>query len=478
MQENIVHSLYKFIKEGVTNDQMFAATKEAFCEREITEETMLQENAEMESNQTFMLNHVNEVAPEGWEGTVKSMKKSKKISNPWALAWYMKGKGYKAHKADEGKLPANIANIQKPDEYIQDLKEEKKDPIDTATNPEIKTDNAGVTEEPEETKVSKEMGKETPGVDKLVQDKDGKDPSVDAGAPKAKEEKKIEPEVDGVKKEKTENEGKLPANIGNIQKPAEYIQNLAEDSAEKIIADGISEEAVARDLASRKNGEAVMNPDTRLWSVISKVAPKGQATATAATPAGHAIESKIEECPTIKVAAKAAVPDVKAAKGDDADKLKNEATVKEETTTEPKGKAKEGVPGVDAAKTNAADKLVKEDVEITVKSDTKEVNIVASEGGTQVTTMDVGTPAPLATVEPAVEPAVEPMLEPMPTEEEEPEMSDEEALEMAEKLMVAEHLEKLEKLTEKQACFLKDVKAKKMSKKNQAKVDSKKKELK
>lgn len=44
---------------------------------------------------------MNEVAPEGWEGTVKSMKKYKKIDNPWALAYYMKSKGYKSHKKEK-----------------------------------------------------------------------------------------------------------------------------------------------------------------------------------------------------------------------------------------------------------------------------------------------------------------------------------------------------------------------------------------
>ena len=44
---------------------------------------------------------VNEVSPEGWEGTVKAMKKYKKIDNPWALAYYMKSKGYKSHKKDK-----------------------------------------------------------------------------------------------------------------------------------------------------------------------------------------------------------------------------------------------------------------------------------------------------------------------------------------------------------------------------------------
>lgn len=43
-----------------------------------------------------------EAAPKGWEGTVKAMKKHKEIDNPWALAHYMKNKGYKSHKKEEG----------------------------------------------------------------------------------------------------------------------------------------------------------------------------------------------------------------------------------------------------------------------------------------------------------------------------------------------------------------------------------------
>ena len=41
---------------------------------------------------------VNEVAPKGWEGTVKAMKDEKGIDNPWAMAWWMKKKGYESHK--------------------------------------------------------------------------------------------------------------------------------------------------------------------------------------------------------------------------------------------------------------------------------------------------------------------------------------------------------------------------------------------
>ena len=44
---------------------------------------------------------VNEAAPEGWEKTVLAMKKHKEIDNPWALAHWMKKKGYQPHKKEE-----------------------------------------------------------------------------------------------------------------------------------------------------------------------------------------------------------------------------------------------------------------------------------------------------------------------------------------------------------------------------------------
>ena len=44
--------------------------------------------------------NVQEVAPPGFEETVKGMKKHKEIDNPYALAWYMKNRGYKSRKKD------------------------------------------------------------------------------------------------------------------------------------------------------------------------------------------------------------------------------------------------------------------------------------------------------------------------------------------------------------------------------------------
>ncbi len=51
---------------------------------------------------------INEVSPPGWEGTVKAMKKHKEITNPWALAWSMKNKGYKSHKTKSGKNKSEV----------------------------------------------------------------------------------------------------------------------------------------------------------------------------------------------------------------------------------------------------------------------------------------------------------------------------------------------------------------------------------
>lgn len=69
---------------------------------------------------------VSEVAPPGFEGTVKAMKKHKDIDNPWALAWSMKNKGYKSHKKADG-TPKN--------ESVQDPKAADPMPCDCANSP-------------------------------------------------------------------------------------------------------------------------------------------------------------------------------------------------------------------------------------------------------------------------------------------------------------------------------------------------------
>lgn len=47
---------------------------------------------------------IQEVSPPGFKGTVKAMKKHKEIDNPWALANWMKQKGYKSHRKASGAM--------------------------------------------------------------------------------------------------------------------------------------------------------------------------------------------------------------------------------------------------------------------------------------------------------------------------------------------------------------------------------------
>lgn len=71
-----------FISQAATNYHEYESpvpSAEGMCEGEGCEE-------------------VSEVSPKGWEGSVKAMKKYPQIDNPWALAYYMKKKGYKSHK--------------------------------------------------------------------------------------------------------------------------------------------------------------------------------------------------------------------------------------------------------------------------------------------------------------------------------------------------------------------------------------------
>jgi len=46
---------------------------------------------------------VDEKSPPGWSGTTKAMKKHRDISDPFALSWWMKKKGYHPHHKPEGK---------------------------------------------------------------------------------------------------------------------------------------------------------------------------------------------------------------------------------------------------------------------------------------------------------------------------------------------------------------------------------------
>ncbi len=86
---------------------------------------------------------VNEVAPPGWEGTVKAMKKDKGVENPWALAWSMKNKGYKSHKPEpemneeqRPTLPPNKGQYKKVAPHAYTTADEN-EPLTIQSDPEV-----------------------------------------------------------------------------------------------------------------------------------------------------------------------------------------------------------------------------------------------------------------------------------------------------------------------------------------------------
>lgn len=65
---------------------------------ELARENMCQKCAGVDTIGESDESEVDEVAPPGWEDTVKALKKNPEVKNPWAVAWSMKDKGYHHHK--------------------------------------------------------------------------------------------------------------------------------------------------------------------------------------------------------------------------------------------------------------------------------------------------------------------------------------------------------------------------------------------
>jgi len=74
------------------------ASKKEYAAKIITPKKVAKDGEKMLNKIFKPKQDMTEVAPPGFEGTVKAMKKHKDIDNPWALAWSMKNKGYKSHK--------------------------------------------------------------------------------------------------------------------------------------------------------------------------------------------------------------------------------------------------------------------------------------------------------------------------------------------------------------------------------------------
>ena len=80
---------------------------------------------------------VKEVAPPGWEGTVKAMKKKKEIDNPYSLAWYLKNKGAKSHIPEEVEINEALKSADK--KVVDSFYDEKEDERGKALSTDGKT---------------------------------------------------------------------------------------------------------------------------------------------------------------------------------------------------------------------------------------------------------------------------------------------------------------------------------------------------
>ena len=270
------YELFKFIQEGVTDEQLFEATGEAY--KDVDENTETPGNLKIWECSTGALKH------NYYAATAEEAKAA------FTEQYHMECN--EVREMYEGRLYKNLNNIDDPEEIIQSLAEKGKKNAnpDIADNPAIKTDNAGVTEEPEKTKIQKEMDKQTPDVDKKS------DAEVAKGKPAVKNQKAKDVQL--VKVTGTTKEGRVPDNPNNVDDAEDYYGAMTEDYNDnngEIIADGISEENVARDLASKNNGVAVQNPDTQLWSVKTRTQETSSGS-SGVVPASAARESVDEMC--------------------------------------------------------------------------------------------------------------------------------------------------------------------------------------
>ena len=135
--------------DAVTMEQYKQAFTQTSFQEELAGYFPLLHSIMSEANAVELEDYVSETdeeleekAPEGWEGTVKAMKKHKEIDNPWALAHWMKGKGMKSHKkADEAfaEWAEAVEQGKLADDQIEALKKAIQDTQQLDLGPEGQT---------------------------------------------------------------------------------------------------------------------------------------------------------------------------------------------------------------------------------------------------------------------------------------------------------------------------------------------------
>jgi hypothetical protein len=135
--------------DAVTMEQYKQAFTQTSFQEELTGYFPLLHSIMSEANTIELEDYVGETeeeleekAPEGWEGTVKAMKKHKEIDNPWALAHWMKNKGMKSHKKAEESFAEWAEAVEQgklTDDQIEQLKQALADTQQLDLGPEGQT---------------------------------------------------------------------------------------------------------------------------------------------------------------------------------------------------------------------------------------------------------------------------------------------------------------------------------------------------
>ena len=413
--EKMAYDLFKFLQKGVTVESLQESTNKAYSK--VNEEHVGFKRLE------------KKIEAEG-----KPEAEAKAITASIGQKKYGKAK-FQKMAAKEGILVKDPSEIDDPEGTILTLAEDvtktsMKEPV--GENPEIKTADAGITEQPEITKIQKEMGKDNVDVAKVTQGKDGKDPDAKATLGKEKEVKKIEPKISTVETVKTPNPGPDGTAVKESGIDKVPVINKAEqaDSKKPLEVSGMEPQKAE----NASEGILVADPST-----IDK--PEDQ------------IQTLAEERILTTVSDENVANDLKS-------KYPGSRAVMDEVN----GKKQWIIMVKDSIN-------VKEEVSVAVTTDDKKVDIATTPEGTVTTTVTgAGTaPAEMTPVVPEMEPVV-------PTENTPAEVSDEDML-MAEKIYVVDLLKSKSSLTEKEQAFIKAVESVVLSEARKMKVADKMKAL-
>ena len=90
-----------WIQDHITNAANFISQAAGNYHEHNQPDHYSDEEMKNDAEEPVQTESLDEKSPEGGGGTVKAMKKHKEIDNPFALAQYMKKKGYNPHKKED-----------------------------------------------------------------------------------------------------------------------------------------------------------------------------------------------------------------------------------------------------------------------------------------------------------------------------------------------------------------------------------------